>query len=195
MDPVPVPGVNDDDRLMREVVGFFDAPSFIRRAKRVEESYRQLVEGLARKRREQLEMVRLRLGQLRALAGDWAALQRWVPQPDDRARLQALHDERQPRLRLPLEPTTSARALSGAVAELKEALEAFNARWEKVLAKVDVGPVNAARDAYNRYYIVEKECALGASRAIREGFRAVPPLTPEEVRALSPTVSLPEFRL
>src|SRR5262249_689034 len=113
--------------------------------------------------------------QLHALAG-WDRLTEALSGEHLMA-LQQLFDELQPRLRLPLEATTSGWVLRGAAAELVESIERFNERWTQFLAKVDLGAVNRARDAYNRYFVLEKECAFGSASAARRDFQRLAPLT------------------
>src|SRR5436305_1136006 len=105
MEPIPVPSYADEQHVIKEMIGRFDAPAFIRRARRVEDSYQYLIAQLDRQRAEKLDMVRLRVGQLRALAGNWSALAPWLTVPGELSFLQSLHDALQPVLRLPPEPT------------------------------------------------------------------------------------------
>lgn len=192
MDRQPaIPARDDEQRVICEMIGRFDAPAFIRRAKRVEESYRALLARLESERSDKLKMVCLTLGQLHALAGAWPAL---VPllTAEDIARLIALHNRLQPRLRMPLEPTRSARVLRLAIAELREAMERFNRRWQEVLDQLDLAPLNAERDGYNRYYLLEKECALGSARAARASFRPLQPMTRDHLWELFPLLEVPE---
>src|SRR5690349_19597252 len=73
VDNVPL-GSDADRRELNELLGLFDAPAYIRRARGVEEALElALLRGRTR-RDEWLAMPRLRLGQLRALAGGWDAL-------------------------------------------------------------------------------------------------------------------------
>jgi hypothetical protein len=50
-----------------------------------------------------------------------------------------------PRLRLPVRPTTSLRALRRAVDELRQSIERFNLRWRNFLREVDLSCVNDLR--------------------------------------------------
>src|SRR5687767_3317448 len=127
--------VDADQRIAKEITGRFGAPSFMRRAKQVEATWRDLLDRLASARRENLEMVRLRLGQVRARAGEWEALRDLVG--DGLDEIKRLHDELQPRLRMPLEPTGARRVLRSALRDLREAMEAFNQRWVKLLENTD----------------------------------------------------------
>ncbi len=188
----PVGGGDDDRHLFQKLLGYFDAPAFIRRVKRLEEAERILAEHLRHRRTQGLSMVRLRLGQLRALAGDWDALRPLLASDEALAQLSALHDELRPELRLPLEVTESRRALRGALIELAEAVEAFNRRWHKYLAEFDLAPLNELRDGYNKHYVLEKECALGSGPVARMGFRRLDPLTNADlVRQFPPLPPIP----
>jgi hypothetical protein len=61
------------------------------------------------------------------------------------------------------------------------------------LHTVNVTPVNELRAAYNRYYLLEKECALRSVRLARQGFRRLEPLTVEELALLLPLLPVPEL--
>jgi hypothetical protein len=56
---------------------------------------------------------------------------------------------------------------------------------------VDLSQVNALRDGYNRYYVLEKECASRSPRTARHGFRPLPPLTADDLAALLPPLPVP----
>src|SRR5688500_552802 len=71
MSDVSIPSRDDEGQIFREIVGHFDAPSYIRRARAVEESFRELVQQGRRQRAELLEFVRLQLATLQAQAGSW----------------------------------------------------------------------------------------------------------------------------
>ncbi len=182
----------EDRRIVQEIAGRFGPASFMRRAKLVETSWARLLERGDHARREHLAMVRLRVGQLHALAGE-DALRRLLPDDADRAMLARLHDELQPELRMPLEPTTSVRTLRGALRDLVEAMESFNARWQRWLAEADLTAVNKAREDYNRYYVLEKECALGSAVVARRDFKPLPPITRGDVEAQLPLLELPRL--
>jgi hypothetical protein len=191
MDDIGSLGSQDDQQIIQRMTAYFDAPAFIRRIKRVEEADRLLQEQLTRQRGQRLAMVRLRVGQLAALAGDWAALGGVFASESDVADVRRLHDELQPRLRLPLEPTASARTLRAAAVELVEALELFNARWRRHIETLDLSFINQLRDGYNRHYLLEKECALGSSRVARLGFRPLDPVTAAELIGRFPPLAIP----
>jgi len=78
--------------------------------------------------------------------------------------------------------------------ELNESLEHFNERWQAFLSKVDLTAVNEMRDGYNRYYVLEKECAVRSARIARQGFIPLEPLTIDDVIAEFPLLPVPRLR-
>jgi hypothetical protein len=152
----------------------------MRRAKQADDAYQQLLARLHHDRDDLLVMVRLRVGQLKALAGDWQTLHFLL---SDHALeiLPRLHEELHPHLRLPLEPTRSPTELAGAVEELREAIHFFNLRWFKHLAGIDLGAINQLRETHNRYYVLEKECAVRSAAVAKQGYEPLEPLTQEHL--------------
>src|SRR5262249_6917137 len=153
---IPILAREDARDAYRQLLALHGAPAYVRRALQVEEAYEQLLNRCRQQRDEWLVMVRLQLGTLRALAGDWAALRPWLAEEEQLHVLEELHDALNPRLRQPISQTASNRALRAALAALRESIERFNRRWEAFLPTVDLQHVNALRDGYNRYYLLEK---------------------------------------
>ena len=182
-------GNTEDRRVVQEIAGRFGPPAFMRRARLVESLWQNLLEIGRTRRLQQLDMVGMRLAQLRDLAGSWEALWPYLGDPADLIRL---HDELQPRLHLPLESTTSERILRGALHDLCGAMERFNRRWSRWLAEADQAAVNKARDDFNRFYLIEKECAVGAVLARRD-FVPLVPLTREDLAMHLPLLTVPRF--
>jgi hypothetical protein len=174
-------------------MSLFDAPAYVRRARRVENSLAELLGQCNRQRDEWLEMARILLGRVAALAGTWEALRPHLADDDQLDLLRDLHDQLRPTLRVPVEPTTSRYALRGALRELVEALERINHRWAEYLAEVDLDPINAVREGYNRYYLLEKECALRLAPGARRDFRPLEPFTRGELIALLPPLPVPRL--
>ena len=194
MEEIPIVGRDDPADIVKRFIANYDAPAYARRARAVEDAYDQLIGRCRRQRDEWLALVRLRVGVLRALSGDWQALRALV---DGRAliRLAQLHDELAPQLRVPVEPATSERALTRALDELRESIERFNRRWAEYLPTVDLAHVNKLRDGYNRYYLLEKECVVRSARLARQGFQRLEPLTTEHLAALMPLLPVPHAKL
>jgi hypothetical protein len=185
-------GNGEDRRIVQEIAGRFGPPAFMRRARLVESLWLNLIEIGRTQRVQRLDMVGMRLAQLRDLAGSWDALHPYLQDEADLARLIRLHDELQPRLHLPLESTTSERVVRGALRDLCGAMERFNRRWSRWLAEVDLVPVNKARHDFNRFYLLEKECAVGAVLARRD-FVPLAPLNRGDVERHLPLLVLPRL--
>jgi hypothetical protein len=72
-----------------------------------------------------------------------------------------------------------------------DAIDSFNRRWQKHVAECDLAPLNALRDGYNKYYLLEKECALGDSRVARLNFKWLDPITHAELLNQFPLLTSP----
>ena len=190
---IPVLARNDDDRVAQRVLGHYDAPAFIRRARRVQEALDHLLTRCRKQRDQWLMMPRLYLGILRDLAGDWRRLHPWLANEDQIILLRQLETELGPQLRARIEPTSSARLLQRSLRTLRDSLETFNRRWLDFLPTVDVTPVNEARDGYNRYYLLEKECAMRSPRLARQGFERLECFTIGELMTMLPILPIPKL--
>src|SRR5579884_2608147 len=156
VDDVPILGRADEHNLFKDFEALYDAPAYVRRARQVEDAWDQLLDRCQKQRDEWLPMVRVRLGQLRGLAGGWEELLPLLADEEQVAVLRWLEAHLRPRLRAPVERTSSARVLRRALRELNGSLERFNARWREFLPEVDLTAVNELREGYNRYYLLEK---------------------------------------
>lgn len=179
--------MTDERKLFQQVVGNHGGPAFVRRARNVQAAFDGLLNACRRQRDDWLAFVRLRLGTLRALAGSWDALTTLLPR-DEVATLERLHSDLQPKLRLPVAPTTDPRAWRHALAELAESIDRFNRRWLDFVVQLDLNGVNELREGYNRFYLMEKECALGSARLARQGFFRLEPLKHDDILALLPAL-------
>jgi hypothetical protein len=184
----------DENRGMNQVLAQYDAPAFVRRARRVQGLFEQLVASCRKQRDEWLEMVRTRVGLVHALAGDWDSLRPLVADEGQLEAVRDLHAVLAPELRAAVRRTASVRTLRLALTQLNESIERFNRRWQEFLTQVDLTAVNAARDGYNRYYLLEKECALRSPKLARQGFRRLEPLTQAELAGLLPPLTVPRLR-
>jgi hypothetical protein len=194
VEEVPIVPGDADRREMQQLLAQYDAPAYVRRARRVESALEELVGRCRAQRAQWLEMARTRLGLLRALAGGWDAVRPHLWDDEQVGVLEALEEALAPKLRAPVAPARSARAVRRALRELVASLERFNRRWAEYLPGVDLGPVNRLREGYNRYYLLEKECALRSPALARQGFRPLPPLTVADLEALLPPLPVPRLR-
>jgi hypothetical protein len=182
-----------EERPAREVLSRFEAPAYIRRARQVEDAYQGLLARCRAQRDEWLGMVRLRVGQLFALAGGPERLLPLLADEAQLALLSELHARLAPTLRVPLARAQSQRQVRAVLRALVASIERFNRRWERYLLEVDIAPVNILREKYNRYCPLEKECALRGVPAVRHRFVPLLPLSREELRDLLPGVQVPRL--
>jgi hypothetical protein len=194
VDEQPTLNRDDGDRIFKQVMSNFDVPAYVRRARRVEAGFDILVANCRRQRDEWLTMTVIRLGILRGLAGTWDRLSPWLADAADVGVLDRLWAELMPELEIHIEPTTSERKLRRSLAELSADVEAFNRRWSAYLPTVDLSVVNALRDGYNRWYVLEKECAVRSLTVARQGFRPLPPLTTADLWAVLPLLPVPRMK-
>src|SRR5438105_14005788 len=102
VDEVPIPGRDESRNAFKEMVAIYGGPAFVRRARDVEVALDELLQRCRMQREQWLPMVRLRLGTLHALAGDWTVLRPFLATDEDVRDLEQLHEELNPVLRLPV---------------------------------------------------------------------------------------------
>jgi hypothetical protein len=185
-----VPIVGKDQEGERLLLGS-DLPAYVRRALAVEHALEAVVARCRKKRDDWLLVTRIRLGQLHGWSGGWANLRPGLADEGQVRVLEELHRTLAPKLRAPAEPTTSGWVLGGALREVIAGVERFNRRWRDYLPTVDVRQVNALREGYNRYFVMEKECAVRNPAVARKGFVKLPPLGVDELLGLLPLLPVP----
>jgi hypothetical protein len=176
------------------MLGRYDAPAYVRRALRVQRAYDDLLAWCQCQREQMLAMVRVRLATVYALAGNWSALAPFLVDDSQYHVLAQMHQDLAPELLGPLEPTCSPRALRLALRELCTSIERFNQRWRMYLAELSLATVNDERAGYNKYYLLEKECAVRSAVLARLGFRPLEPLTIAELAEVLPELPMPCLR-
>jgi hypothetical protein len=185
----PTPAVGGDiETDVKELLGLFDLPAFARRGQDLECAVRRIHDRCRTARAPLLEMVRLRLGQ-------WSAA---VTGPADSARVFAASIEPLWPLAGALPPrwsgTLAALRRQQAIArDLHAAVVRFNRRWLQFLEHLKLEPTNRVIDDYNRYYLLEKECAVGSARVAARFFTPVSRLTKEGLLHDHPTLPVPEL--
>ncbi len=192
MESVPFTGESEGHEF-QQVLASFDAPAFVRRARGVQDALGHLLAKCQAQRDEWLKMPRLFLGRLHALAGDWSALRLMLADDEQLGVLEALRVSLSPELRVPPQATTSVRLLRRTLHQLVNSLERFNARWQPYLEKIDCRTINELREGYNRYYVLEKACALRSDRLARIGFEPLAPLTAAELAGQLPLLPVPRL--
>jgi hypothetical protein len=176
----------------RQLLGQFDAPSYVRRGLEVEQAWTDLLAALNRSRRQWLDPLGRRMAWLKARSGDWRRLT--GDDPGALVALGMLENLLPASLRFP-----PGRAWWIALPRLEyrrwnRDLEEFNRFWRDTLETVDLAPVNRRREAYNRWYLLEKECALGSARLALAGYRPLVPATASDLVARLPFLPVPAPR-
>ena len=179
---------SDDDMLLA-----FDAPAFVRRATQVEAAWDAIVAVCRREWDKMLELPKLRLARFLALIHSWPSGPSGICSAEDLAFLDKLHAEWTPRLRSLIKPARTEAAVLLGLADLARSFQRFNRRWLAFLNELDLGPVNQLRVEYNRFYVLEKECALRSARLAREGFVPLSPVRVENLLELFPLLKVPEL--
>jgi len=187
-------GQGDDELRVRMMVAAqYDAPAYIRRARGVEAAFEDLLARCRRQRSEWLFGVRLHLGALRAGANGFGALRPLLADDGQVAVLERLHAEAgDPEV--PMTGPADARGQRRALARVRASVERFNRRWLAFIAELDLTEMNRLRDGYNRYYLLEKECAVGPARLLPQTFRRLPPVTTADVLDRLPPLPAPQLR-
>jgi hypothetical protein len=171
----------------------FDAPAFVRRAMQVEAAWEAVLAVCRRERERLLEMPRLRLARFLALSQSLPPGSGQSCHANDLAYLEGLREEWQPRLRSAVKPARSEADVGRALAELSRSILRFNRRWLAFVRELDLQPANQLREGYNRYYLLEKECALRSARLAREGFVPLAPIGVEDLLEKYPLLRVPEL--
>jgi hypothetical protein len=174
--------IDDDRRLLMQLVGQYDAPAYVRRARAVEHAHEQILERCRRQRRDWLAGVRLHLKWMSQAAND-GELDPTVFEVIQVLRCESEFTER--------EPMKSGRGMKSTVRQLRGSVIRFNRRWATFLDRFNLSELNRLRDGYNRYYLLEKECAVGALRLVHSTFRRLEPMTRDELQRLFPPLPMP----
>lgn len=183
-----------DYQLYDKDMPLMDAPAFVRRAREVELAGTALRESCSCERTRLLDMPRMRLVRLFALGPAGFSLSAVLREPEELQYLEGLYQEWQPRLRSKVSPAGSTAELAKGVAELALSFARFNRRWMKTLNELDLARINALREGYNRFYVLEKECALRSTRIAREGFQRLEPVTIQDLLDEFPLLKIPQSR-
>jgi hypothetical protein len=168
---------DDERKLLMQVVAQYEAPAYIRRARQVEVACEAVIERCRRQRSDWLAGVRLHLKALDA-AGNDVDLRRTFGAAT-MAAIELLRSE----TGLKRQPVEFARlrSLRSLLRYLRWSVARFNRRWSAFLDQFDLSELNALRDGYNRYYLLEKECAVGSIRLAAMTYRRLEPMTHREL--------------
>jgi len=191
MDEMSLPERDSEQKLFQHMMAQYDTPAFARRALRIQEDLHRLLARCRQQRAKWFAGGRLVLEELAARLSGWDALGLFLaePEPGDLfPRLQELLNAR-----APFRSRTAANwRVRWALREMTDWLQRFNQRWQTFLSKQDLGPLNELRDGYNRYYVLEKECALRSARLARHGFEPMAPYTVQDLLTHFPLLPIPQ---
>ena len=180
----------DIETEVKEMMGLFDVPAFARRGHDLEITLRRLHERCQKARFQLLDMVHLRLRQWsRAVTGPnaWTAVFAGPIEP-----LWPLATAEPPIWGEFPAPIRRQRIIAG---DLIAAVLRFNRRWEQYVQLLNLEPVNAVIDGYNRFYVLEKECVMGSARLAARNFQHKPLLTTAILLDDHPPLPVPELRV
>ncbi len=186
MDDMPIGGHDRTEDMARYLLSRYDVPAYVRRARQVEDTYQDLLAHCARQRDEWLEPMRQRVATL------WALIPS-MDKVDVRHALQELRAMIEPLPEISDQPAFAARLCRRLLLELRDEIERFNRRWRDFLIQIDLTPINRVRADYNRYYLLEKECAVRSIRLASKGYWPLQMVSVAELEARWPL--LPELRL
>jgi len=153
-----------------------------------------LLDRCRSKREHLLEMPRLRLARFVKLVELGSPVSAGICPAPELSYLQELHREWQPQLRSAVRPAKTAAEVHHALSDLVRSFERFNRRWMEFVNELDLTHVNELRDGYNRFYVLEKECALFSARLAREGFVPLPRLGLNDVLDVFPLLKVAGIR-
>jgi hypothetical protein len=182
------PLASDTEAEIKQMIGLFDAPSFVRRGHDLEYALGRLRQRLGQERDAMLDMVRVRLRQ-------WASV---ATGPEDwsdtfTAPVAPLWDHASPGPASWADEPAPPRRRFAVARDLVASVARFNRRWTEFLDRLTLENVNRQIDLYNRYYVLEKECVLGSSRIAAQHFVPKPRMTRE--RLLDDFPVLPAFEV
>jgi hypothetical protein len=190
MTDISIRGYHDENYLLQRLLGTSDVPAFIKRARRVQEAWESLLSDCRRHHDEYLGTTRTRLDSLGRFARNWEDLASYIRDVEEVSWLRSLCQALALEPQWACERTPAAGTLRRELRELKATIRHFNRRWSLFLETIDLRPVNEARAGYNRYYVLEKECAVRSLLVARQGFSPIPPLVKEELEGMFPYLAL-----
>jgi hypothetical protein len=180
----------DIETEVKEMMGLFDVPAFVRRGHDLEITQRRLHERCRKARVGLLDMVQLRLRQWsRVVTGPnaWPGIFTRSIEP-----LWPLAEAESPKWAEFPAPIRRQRVIAH---DLIAAVLRFNRRWEQYVEQLNLEPVNTVIDGYNRYYVLEKECVMGSARLAARNFQKKPLLTTAILFVDHPLLPVPELRV
>lgn len=201
----------DGNNSLAEVLGRYDTPAYVRRGVQLAQAREQLFLKCEVARNEQLRGVRMQLRILRSSMWDSSQLRFYLATEHDYQLVRGLEVELQTLSKSDVGTTSVPIAMQERVAtgkrfspfaivertevrSLVRSIEWFNRRWAQSIAAVDLTEVNRQVNDYNRYYLLEKECAMRSPRLAARGFVPARPITHHELLDRYPLLAVPRLR-
>jgi hypothetical protein len=191
MDDMSLPERDNEQKLFQHVMAHYDTPAFVRRALSVHHALEKLHARCRLQRDKWFIDGRLVLEDLASQLSAWDALLPFLVLPEQGDLFPHFQEQlrAQPRFR---SANTSSWRVHWALAGLIDWIQRFNQRWRHFLTSQDLAPLNHLRDGYNRYYVLEKECALRSARLARQGFEPMAPYTLQDLQTQFPLLPVPQ---
>lgn len=183
--------MDDETQLFKKITSAFDTPAYMRRARQVEDDWSQLLVGCRRERMRLLEMPRLRLARFMALSRPWAQNPAAICALAEFLYLSELDRDWQTKLRTVVQPARSESQARKGLQLTADSFANFNRRWSEFVSGLDLSTANRARELYNQYYLIEKECALRSYRTAQQGFVPLKPIGASDLLQEFPLLRIP----
>jgi hypothetical protein len=190
MDNMSLPERDGELKLFQHLMAQYDTPAYLRRACRVHEALNHLHARCRKQRAEWLAEGRFFLTELANRLSGWDGVTPFLASPEQGHLFPLLLELLDSHAPMGVRSASRMR-IRRALGALIGWLDGFNARWLAFLNRQDLGPLNHLRDGYNRYYLLEKECALRSARLARNGFEPLVPYTMQDLLNQFPLLPVP----
>jgi hypothetical protein len=174
---LPFGGPSEDEKAL---LGLCEPPAFLRRGMRVDDAEARVDKQCETARLQMLFAVRLRLRSWNRLVHDHPAIRERMSLAAAESVAEIGRTAFLPREAIMIPGPAGWRFLAMRHwRALVLAVEEFNANWKRFLEAFPLDDLHRVIDDYNRYYVLEKECAVRSFHTARRGF------TPRKKTAVS----------
>jgi hypothetical protein len=165
---LPFGGPSEDEKAM---LGLGDPPAFLRRGMSVVDAENRVRRQCETAREEMLFAVKLRLRAWNRLTTDRESIRRSMSAEATAAVARLNESSYGPdESKVSIEPTGWPVFAGRRWIALVAAVEDFNRNWRRFIDAFPLDDLHRAIDGYNRYYVLEKECAVRSIHTARRGF-------------------------
>jgi len=181
-EPIPTPqpaqvrSVRFPISLGEQVRSAFDVPAYVRRALQLEEAQRDLERRLDRLWFDRLRPIACDVKNLIACFASAGELDEWLGESRRApwAMVSAAAASHPDYEKLFVDRSLFAPSRHRRYRMLCERIRSFNEGWPSAVATIDLGPVNRQVEAFNRWYPLERECAMRHAWHALDDFRPRP---------------------